>query len=157
MSVCPLSPSLLLVKNFDTLYASPGLATAEVRLYLLVQLHELKTIKSRTPSVLCILAGIPKSAFITRHSVSFQNTPGYIQCYIQTDNPTECRPQGNDYLECLHHTKQVRFAFFSSSPSLCPKLVIRNNVSRLSEMNFFVVSNLRRMQPRSKGMDMQNN
>ena len=32
------------------------------------------------------------------------------QCYAQTDTPTECTPQSEDYLECLHHTKAVRLS-----------------------------------------------
>ena len=31
-----------------------------------------------------------------------------LQCYAQSENPTECRSQSNDYLECLHHPKEVR-------------------------------------------------
>ena len=30
------------------------------------------------------------------------------QCYAQTDVPSQCAPQADDYLECLHHTKEVR-------------------------------------------------
>ncbi|KAG5643395.1 hypothetical protein DXG03_000973 [Asterophora parasitica] len=30
-----------------------------------------------------------------------------LQCYAQTDNPAACRPQSEDYLECLHHPKEV--------------------------------------------------
>ncbi|KAF8893205.1 hypothetical protein CPB84DRAFT_1783417 [Gymnopilus junonius] len=34
----------------------------------------------------------------------------FQKCYAQTDNPTECRPQNADYLECLHHTKEIKRA-----------------------------------------------
>ncbi|KAF9525075.1 hypothetical protein CPB83DRAFT_860248 [Crepidotus variabilis] len=34
----------------------------------------------------------------------------FQKCYIQTDNPVECRPQSGDYLECLHHTKEIKRA-----------------------------------------------
>ena len=30
-----------------------------------------------------------------------------IQCYIQSENPKECRPLSDDYLECLHKTKEA--------------------------------------------------
>ncbi|KAF9476947.1 hypothetical protein BDN70DRAFT_934607 [Pholiota conissans] len=30
----------------------------------------------------------------------------FQKCYAQTDSPSECTPQSQDYLECLHHTKQ---------------------------------------------------
>ncbi|KAL1746717.1 hypothetical protein HDZ31DRAFT_33487, partial [Schizophyllum fasciatum] len=29
------------------------------------------------------------------------------QCYTQTDLPTKCRPASDDYLECLHRTKEI--------------------------------------------------
>ncbi|KAG6860498.1 hypothetical protein C0995_010484 [Termitomyces sp. Mi166 len=31
----------------------------------------------------------------------------FSRCYAQTDNPAACRPQSEDYLECLHGTKEV--------------------------------------------------
>ncbi|KAF8888521.1 hypothetical protein BD779DRAFT_1523313 [Infundibulicybe gibba] len=31
----------------------------------------------------------------------------FQKCYAQTDNPTECRPQSDDYLECLHRPKET--------------------------------------------------
>lgn len=31
------------------------------------------------------------------------------QCYAQTDNATDCRPQGDDYVECLFHQREVDF------------------------------------------------
>ncbi|KAF8155984.1 hypothetical protein B0H34DRAFT_715684 [Crassisporium funariophilum] len=34
----------------------------------------------------------------------------FQKCYAQTDNPIECRPQSNDYLECLHHPKELKRA-----------------------------------------------
>jgi NADH dehydrogenase (ubiquinone) Fe-S protein 5 len=33
---------------------------------------------------------------------------GFVQCYAQTDNATDCRPQGDDYVECLFHKREVR-------------------------------------------------
>ncbi|KAF8182068.1 hypothetical protein BJ912DRAFT_602358 [Pholiota molesta] len=30
----------------------------------------------------------------------------FQKCYAQTDHPSECAPQRQDYLECLHHSKQ---------------------------------------------------
>lgn len=32
-----------------------------------------------------------------------------LQCYAKTDKPAECMPSAEDYLECLHHTKEVCF------------------------------------------------
>ncbi|KAF8348531.1 hypothetical protein F5887DRAFT_589559 [Amanita rubescens] len=34
----------------------------------------------------------------------------FQQCYIQSENPKECRPLSDDYLECLHKTKEVAHA-----------------------------------------------
>jgi NADH dehydrogenase (ubiquinone) Fe-S protein 5 len=48
--------------------------------------------------------------------------PFLTQCYAETDNPKECRPQAEDYLECLHHTKEARRA-----PSISPTLLTMNN------------------------------
>ncbi|OCH86717.1 hypothetical protein OBBRIDRAFT_760910 [Obba rivulosa] len=31
----------------------------------------------------------------------------FQKCYAQTDVPLQCRPQADDYLECLHHTKEI--------------------------------------------------
>ncbi|TFK32330.1 hypothetical protein BDQ12DRAFT_728754 [Crucibulum laeve] len=31
----------------------------------------------------------------------------FSKCYAQTDAPSECRPQVNDYLECLHHPQEI--------------------------------------------------
>ncbi|KAL0576393.1 hypothetical protein V5O48_005582 [Marasmius crinis-equi] len=31
----------------------------------------------------------------------------FQKCYVQADFPTDCRPQGDDYMECLHHGKEV--------------------------------------------------
>lgn len=30
-----------------------------------------------------------------------------VQCYAQTDNAADCRPQGDDYVECLFHHREV--------------------------------------------------
>ena len=32
-----------------------------------------------------------------------------LQCMRDTDNPAKCRELRDDYLECLHHRKEVRF------------------------------------------------
>ncbi|KAF8814663.1 hypothetical protein BYT27DRAFT_7205613 [Phlegmacium glaucopus] len=34
----------------------------------------------------------------------------FQKCYAQSENPIECRPQSNDYLECLHHPKEIKRA-----------------------------------------------
>lgn len=31
----------------------------------------------------------------------------FQKCYAGADSPAECTPQKEDYLECLHHTKEV--------------------------------------------------
>ncbi|KAI0034664.1 hypothetical protein K488DRAFT_83730 [Vararia minispora EC-137] len=31
----------------------------------------------------------------------------FTKCYTQTDSPAACNPQAEDYLECLHHTKEI--------------------------------------------------
>ena len=31
-----------------------------------------------------------------------------LQCMSKTDDPMKCRPLRDDYLECLHHRKEVR-------------------------------------------------
>ncbi|KAH9976213.1 hypothetical protein BGW80DRAFT_1457059 [Lactifluus volemus] len=31
----------------------------------------------------------------------------FSKCYAETDNPKECKLQADDYLECLHHTKEA--------------------------------------------------
>ncbi|KAH7886914.1 hypothetical protein F5I97DRAFT_1871181 [Phlebopus sp. FC_14] len=31
----------------------------------------------------------------------------FSKCYSQAGDPGDCRLQGEDYLECLHHTKQT--------------------------------------------------
>ncbi|KAI0355851.1 hypothetical protein OH77DRAFT_1495708 [Trametes cingulata] len=31
----------------------------------------------------------------------------FSKCYAQTDVPSQCRAQADDYLECLHHTKEI--------------------------------------------------
>ncbi len=31
----------------------------------------------------------------------------FYQCYASADHPAQCIPQSEDYLECLHHTKEV--------------------------------------------------
>ncbi|WFD27838.1 hypothetical protein MNAN1_002844 [Malassezia nana] len=34
----------------------------------------------------------------------------FRKCYLTADEPTECVPQKEDYLECLHHTKELERA-----------------------------------------------
>ena len=43
------------------------------------------------------------------------------KCYAQTDVPKQCAPQAEDYLECLHHTKEVRTLDSAQlpAPQLC--------------------------------------
>ncbi|CAE6431267.1 unnamed protein product [Rhizoctonia solani] len=31
----------------------------------------------------------------------------FAKCYANADAPSECRAQSEDYLECLHHTKEI--------------------------------------------------
>ncbi|CAL1699064.1 unnamed protein product [Somion occarium] len=31
----------------------------------------------------------------------------FTKCYAATDNPGQCRDQADDYLECLHRTKEI--------------------------------------------------
>ncbi|KAG6841553.1 hypothetical protein C0991_009588 [Blastosporella zonata] len=31
----------------------------------------------------------------------------FSKCYAQTDHPVACRPQSEDYLECLHGKKEL--------------------------------------------------
>ncbi|TCD62767.1 hypothetical protein EIP91_006439, partial [Steccherinum ochraceum] len=31
----------------------------------------------------------------------------FSKCYASTDNPSQCRVQADDYLECLHHKKEI--------------------------------------------------
>ncbi|KIM46753.1 hypothetical protein M413DRAFT_440331 [Hebeloma cylindrosporum] len=32
----------------------------------------------------------------------------FQQCYIKSDDPVTCVPQKADYLECLHHQKEIK-------------------------------------------------
>lgn len=34
--------------------------------------------------------------------------PAVLQCYANADYPKQCVLQSEDYLECLHHGKEVR-------------------------------------------------
>ncbi|KAG6824719.1 hypothetical protein H0H92_006070 [Tricholoma furcatifolium] len=36
----------------------------------------------------------------------FEYWQEFSKCYAQTDNPRTCRPFSDDYLECLHGTKE---------------------------------------------------
>ncbi|RDB27905.1 hypothetical protein Hypma_002186 [Hypsizygus marmoreus] len=47
---------------------------------------------------------VPGASSIGRN---FKRCLSELQCYAQTDNPRECRPQSDDYLECLHHPKEI--------------------------------------------------
>jgi hypothetical protein len=49
-----------------------------------------------SPLILAFLIGLIRTLY------TFLN-----QCYAATDNPKECSPQAEDYLECLHHTKEA--------------------------------------------------
>ncbi|KAG2069113.1 hypothetical protein BDR04DRAFT_717027 [Suillus decipiens] len=31
----------------------------------------------------------------------------FSKCYAEADAPSQCRLQADDYLECLHHTKEI--------------------------------------------------
>ncbi|KAH8087155.1 hypothetical protein BXZ70DRAFT_955791 [Cristinia sonorae] len=31
----------------------------------------------------------------------------FSKCYASTESPGQCRAQADDYLECLHHTKEI--------------------------------------------------
>lgn len=62
----------------------------------------------RSVAVLRVLARILEGA-----RLQFPLSPGIGvhvldgQCYAQSDSPSECKPAADDYLECLHHTKEV--------------------------------------------------
>lgn len=32
----------------------------------------------------------------------------FRKCYVTAESAGDCMPQKDDYLECLHHTKEVR-------------------------------------------------
>ncbi|KAG2154234.1 uncharacterized protein EDB93DRAFT_1133354 [Suillus bovinus] len=34
----------------------------------------------------------------------------FSKCYAEADVPSQCRLQADDYLECLHHTKEIAHA-----------------------------------------------
>ena len=36
----------------------------------------------------------------------------FVQCYIQSENPKECQPLADDYLECLHKPKEASLNSF---------------------------------------------
>jgi NADH dehydrogenase (ubiquinone) Fe-S protein 5 len=55
-----------------------------------------------------VLAGVLQGAsviFLTRVDYTEYDT---LQCYANADKPSDCRVFSDDYLECLHHTKEVR-------------------------------------------------
>ena len=56
--------------------------------------------------MLHILAGIPKGN--PRRGVPLAILTDVLQCYVRADAPQECKLQAEDYLECLHHRKEVR-------------------------------------------------
>lgn len=57
--------------------------------------------------MLHILAGVPEGA-LPASLYEYFLTRSITQCYAQADEPVECRPQSEDYLECLHRPKEVR-------------------------------------------------
>jgi hypothetical protein len=89
--------------------SSPDSATAEVcKLYERFTDLALTIGNSRAFTVLHILAGVPKGAVLALPRAQFL-TRSHTQCYAQADDPVECRPQSEDYLECLHRPKEVRY------------------------------------------------
>ncbi|GJJ14958.1 hypothetical protein Clacol_009228 [Clathrus columnatus] len=40
----------------------------------------------------------------------FTHWQEFAKCYAGTDRPAECMPAAEDYLECLHHTKEKKRA-----------------------------------------------
>jgi hypothetical protein len=64
--------------------------------------------------MLHILAGVPKGAFPAPTIRAPFITRFTTQCYAQSDEPVECRPQSEDYLECLHRPKEVCLLGFNS-------------------------------------------
>ncbi|KAI6019952.1 hypothetical protein F5J12DRAFT_968327 [Pisolithus orientalis] len=51
--------------------------------------------------------------YIRRSPIGFtgtDETEPRLQCYSQADAPSQCRVQADDYLECLHHTKEIERA-----------------------------------------------
>ena len=40
------------------------------------------------------------------------------QCYASSDVPSQCNVQAEDYLECLHHTKEVRTCHSRTAPAV---------------------------------------
>jgi len=36
-------------------------------------------------------------------------TPFFPQCMMETDKPSKCAELREDYFECLHHRKEVRY------------------------------------------------
>ena len=84
--------------------------------------------------MLCLLAGILEG---TDGTAVLDPCCEYVpQCYAQTDNRTECRPQADDYLECLHHTKEVSSQpcqrWFHTSSSLHMYRLLVQKLSRLN-------------------------
>lgn len=55
--------------------------------------------------MLRILAGVPKDN--PKCSVPLAILTDVLQCYAHADPPQECKLQVEDYLECLHHRKEV--------------------------------------------------
>ena len=41
-----------------------------------------------------------------------------FQCYASSDVPSQCNVQAEDYLECLHHTKEVRTCHSRTAPTV---------------------------------------
>jgi hypothetical protein len=155
-------PSLFPCENLTNPYASLGLVTAEVRLFQVVQLHDPKNHHSyRTPSVFCILAGIPESAYTSTVILSYsQHLRTHTHLVLHSDRqPDRMSPPGQWLPRMLAPYQTGAFRFSRPHSLCCSKfpIYIRNNASRLSRTNSFAVSKLRRMLLRSKGKDMQNN
>jgi len=87
---------------------------AEVRPIIILPITKLTIV---TPILQAVLGALPtgknfsKSVFkSTRNGSLFPNFCSLLQCYIQSEEPRTCLPQQGDYLECLHHRKEVRLS-----------------------------------------------
>ncbi|PKI82362.1 hypothetical protein MVES_003740 [Malassezia vespertilionis] len=52
--------------------------------------------------------GVIKKSLMARQTYPMTYRNG--SCYVTADAPSECLPQKDDYLECLHHTKELERA-----------------------------------------------
>ncbi len=55
----------------------------------------------------CFSHTVLPSSSTTGRSRCFAYWQDFQKCYANADSPSECAPQKDDYLECLHHTKEV--------------------------------------------------